>query len=169
MPSWVRTFDRTALQRLWRDSGLSAGEVARRVGLGADNPGTASQATQHARRWLEGERTPDVRYLPLLASAFGVAAHELTTRKPDQARLYDLRVWQGLSQRELAERAGLRAVRYGRIENGTVIRFHDGDAVAGALTRAFGLPEQTVRMAMFRTRDDAIAARLSEADPPTSP
>lgn len=158
MPSLARTFDPAALRRLWEGSGLTTAELAARVA-----PQRNGDAwLQQVRRWVRGDRSPDLRYLPRLAAALGVPAHALTTVRPQDARLYDLRVWAGLTQRELAERAALNPVRYARLEKGTVLRVQREAEVAAALADVLGEPVAVVALALRRTRDDAFVGRLGD-------
>lgn len=69
-------------------------------------------------RWEHQGIAPSPRRLVALAKVLGVSPWELTTITPEVATLADLRSWAGLSQAQLAERAGMVRSTYAALERG---------------------------------------------------
>ena len=108
MTEGVRSFDPAAMVRLRRARGLSHDALGERVG----------RARPNLIAWEKGPARPSPAKLVVLARALEVEPWELTTVGPADATLADLRGWAGLTQPELAERAGIARSTYSLIERG---------------------------------------------------
>lgn len=108
MGGGVETFDPAALRRLLRAQGVSVRELARRLGA----------VRQNVSDWAHGRHRPSPQALVAVAAALQVDPVALTTTPGGQARLYDLRVWAGLTQQGLAERIGVPRDTYRAMERG---------------------------------------------------
>ena len=139
-------FDPTALVRIRRERGLSQEALARRL----------RRDRLQIVRWERQGAAPSPRRLVALAKALAAAPWELTTVTPKEATLADLRAWAGLTQAELAERAGLVRTTYAALERGELPLRPD---VARQIARALGRG----------TRVADVAAAYGRSAPTPSP
>jgi transcriptional regulator with XRE-family HTH domain len=107
MTAGVKYFDAAALVRLRKARGLSQDALGARVG----------RARPNIIIWEKGRAKPSPAKLVILAEALGVEPSRLSTG-PAGAELADLRGWAGLTQQELADKAGIRRSTYSLLERG---------------------------------------------------
>lgn len=96
-PRSVRGFRPAVVRRLLQQRGWSLAQVGERLGV------SRAQVWQ----WQDGRSVPTPHNLVELAKALEVDPYELFDADPAEPSLHDLRVRQGLSAKDLAERAGL--------------------------------------------------------------
>ncbi len=145
----VRNFDPAALAEYRRHRGLSLDQLGERIGRARPNIIT----------WEKGRSAPSPPKLVALAEALGVKPWQLTTVDPRSAELADLRAWAGLSQQELADRAGVVRATYALVERAELPLRAD---VAQELARVLGRRVREVELAYRRT------ARRRQAETPPS-
>lgn len=123
----VRGFDPAALRRLRNQRGLTQAELADHMGV------ARTYAIQWERQGPDGT-APSPGNLVRLAQLLQVEPHRLTTIDPSEALLGDLRHWQGLSQAELADKAGIATSTLATIELATrPLHDRQAEAIAAAL------------------------------------
>jgi transcriptional regulator with XRE-family HTH domain len=131
-------------------AGLTQYELAQRTGTDASTIG----------KYESGGRTPYVDRLAALAAALGVTPSELTQIGFDPGRLRQLRVAAGLSQRELAARAGTDRPTIAEYESGDRAPFYDRLAM---LASALGVPPTELTQAGASTLAELrVAAGLTQ-------
>jgi len=106
--------------------------------------------------WEKGRVSPSAARLVELAQVLGIEPWQLTTRTPRSAELVDLRVWAGLTQRQLADRAGIPRSSYSVIERGGAAPSRD---VLARLAAAIGRDERELQRASRRTTARAPRGR----------
>jgi transcriptional regulator with XRE-family HTH domain len=111
----MRGFDRVALRRLRIEAGMRQADLAEATGI---------QRAQIARYEADGGPVPQLPALHALAAALGVPASQLLTVNDDEVQLADLRYLAGLTQRHVAETAGLARSTYAALERG-LLRLND--------------------------------------------
>lgn len=151
MTEGVRSFDPQALIRLRKARGLSHDALGARV----------ARARPNMIAWEKGAAKPSPGKLVGLAQALEVEPWELTTVGPDNAELADLRSWAGLTQQELADKAGIMRSTYSLLERGGLPLRSD---VAERIAKALGRDRDEVQRSYARTRGatGAAAAAASE-------
>jgi transcriptional regulator with XRE-family HTH domain len=139
----VRTFDPDALRRVLAAQNLSVQGLSGRLGA----------VRQNVSDWRHGRHRPSPATLRTLAAELDVPPQTLTTTRQGTERLYDLRVWAGLTQQQVAARLELRRDAYRAVEHGTRplsprllprladVVGQDLDATAAALRRTLSRPE----------------------------
>jgi transcriptional regulator with XRE-family HTH domain len=135
----VKSFDAAALVRLRQARGLSHDALGERVG----------RARPNMIAWEKGPAKPSPSKFVALARALEVEPWELTTVGPGTAELADLRAWAGLTQQELADKAGMTRSTYSLLERGGVPLRSD---VAERIAAAVGCQVVDVERAAARTR-----------------
>jgi transcriptional regulator with XRE-family HTH domain len=145
MTAGVKSFDPGALVRLRKARGLTQDALGARVG----------RARPNIIIWEKGRAKPTPAKLVLLAQALGVEPSRLTTG-PDGAELADLRGWAGLTQQELADRAGLRRSTYSLLERGGSQLRPD---VAERIASAVGCEVAEVEQAAVSSRRGGVTRR----------
>jgi len=99
------------LAQLRRAAGLSQSEVARRLeGL---------RREQSLGDWERERQQPQPRFVPQLASVFGVSPLELLDVDVDDPPLQALRLSAGLSPEDLESLTGISRTTYSRLESGS--------------------------------------------------
>jgi DNA-binding XRE family transcriptional regulator len=78
-----------------------------------------------------------------LARALDAAPWELTTVRPEEATFADLRCWAGLTQAQLAERAGLAPTTYAALERHELLLRPE---VTRRIARALGKSTKTAEV-----------------------
>ena len=151
MTEGVRSFDPAAMVRLRRARGLSHDALGERVG----------RARPNLIAWEKGPARPSPAKLVVLARALEVEPWELTTVGPAEATLADLRGWAGLTQPELAERAGIARSTYSLIERGGLALRPD---TAERIAVVLGVDVGEVERAHARS----VPAPAEEPAPPSS-
>lgn len=143
----VRGFDPTALARVRKARGLSQEALGAAVGRARTNiiPWERSAGD-----------TPSPRNLVLLAQVLDVRPWELTTVDPETAELADLRTWAGLTQRELADAAGIPRSSYSLLERGGLPLHADA---AERIAAELGRTVEEVQRAYERSRAGADSRR----------
>ena len=144
----VRSFDPDALARLRKARGLSLDALGERVG----------RARPNLIKWESGTEPPSPPKLVELARALEVESWELTRVRPQAAELEDLRVWAGLTRRDLAARAGIRRPTYSEIERGSAPLPAEA---AAALAAALGCDVAQVERAYRRVARRASAKPIA--------
>ncbi|MGQ0744927.1 MAG: helix-turn-helix domain-containing protein [Acidimicrobiales bacterium] len=134
----VRNFDPAALAHVRRRRGLSLAQLGERIGRARPNIIT----------WEKGRSAPSPSKLVALAEALGVRPWQLTTVNRREAELSDLRAWAGLTQQQLADRAGLVRATYALVERAELPLRED---VAQQLGRVLGHSVREVESAYART------------------
>ncbi len=131
------------LARLRRAADLSQPEVARRLeGL---------RREQNLGDWERERQQPQPRFIPLLASVFGVNPLELLDVDVDDPPLQALRLAAGLSLVELESLTGISRTTYYRLESGS--RKGELDPVtATALAGSLKVDVERVARAAQRSR-----------------
>jgi transcriptional regulator with XRE-family HTH domain len=135
----VKSFDPAALVRIRKARRLSHDALGERVG----------RARPNMIAWEKGPAKPSPSKLVALARALEVEPWELTTVGPGTAELADLRGWAGLTQQELADKAGMTRSTYSLLERGGVPLRSD---VAERIAAAVGRKVVEVERAAARTR-----------------
>ena len=125
------------MARLRKKRGLSFDELGRR--LNRHRPDIIA--------WEMGRAAPSPSKLVALAAVIEVDPSELTRTSPARAQLVDLRGWAGLTQAELARRAGLPRPTYALLERGRLVLRPE---VAARLAEALGRDVDEVERAARR-------------------
>jgi transcriptional regulator with XRE-family HTH domain len=137
----VPTFDPQLLRRRRAAAGLTQEQLAVAAELDAT-------AVSH---YEAGRRRPDAAVLRRLAAALEVAVADLLRTEPaagEAPSLSTLRRQAGLSQAEVAERLGIRANTYSKIERGATGLI--APARVAALAGMFGVGDSEVLAALRR-------------------
>lgn len=117
----LETFDRRLFAEFLADSGKTRNAVAAQCGVG--------KAT--IAHWLSGRSKPSPLVTPRLAAALGVGVLELSGKTLAIADLVDLRFIHGLTAREAAQCAGLKASHLQTLEEAVTMPRQDHlDALA---------------------------------------
>ena len=127
------------MARLRKKRGLTLDELSRR--LNRQRPNVIA--------WEKGRASPSPPKLVALAEALDVEPSELTRISRGRAQLVDLRGWAGMTQAELARRAGLPRPTYALLERGGLPLRPD---VAARLAEALGRDVDEVERAAERGR-----------------
>ncbi len=110
----VRNFNPTALRQARQAAGLRQVDLAEQLGVARTN------YVRFETGQTDRSNAPNPATLRAIAEIVGVKPHELTTTRPDQQTLRDLREYAGLTQRDVANTLGFAATRsYADIEHGT--------------------------------------------------
>ena len=141
-------FDPARLRAHRLAAGLTQDRLAARVGV----------VTARIGDWERGRFRPTPASLTRLAAALGTSPAELQT-PTDIPTLAELRGNAGLTQRQLADRAGLTPGAYAYLELGATTLHR---LAAGALAAALGLDPDTVAAAHARA---AATRRRTEPRP----
>jgi transcriptional regulator with XRE-family HTH domain len=133
----VPGFDGRRLRARREQAGLSVSELARRAGV----------SPQDVSRYESGTMTPGPDRLAALATALGAAPLELVEPEVLGHGLKALRAAAGLTQADLAKRAGpdMTVSRLKSLELGKVRRLPHADAAA--LAAALGTTPEAIRAA----------------------
>lgn len=108
------------------------------------------------RRWERGDGTPEIPVLVQVLSVIGVEIDEVICIPRDERYPGDWRTLLGLTQPQLAAKAGISTIMLGRIERGQVWPLH-GESIA-RLAHELGIDVAELRRCYERARSRPIGS-----------
>ncbi|QHE72939.1 helix-turn-helix domain-containing protein [Rhodococcus sp. WAY2] len=132
-------FQPHALELARTAAGMSRTTLARALGV---DPSTI-------HNWETSRSHPEPEHLARITEELGISLDRLVVVPRNRRVLADLRILAGLTQRQVAYRAGVSTTTIGKIERGEASL---SDRHAAALADALGLDERTIRAAYLRNR-----------------
>lgn len=101
--------------------------------------------------WERGVMTPRPNLMPKIAAAVGMDALEFLAADPASPTLEDMRLASGLTMQAVADRLGMRQLRYRNVEIGATRRDPEPQVI-DSLATIFAVPAVTVRRAIDAAR-----------------
>ncbi|MEU2004712.1 helix-turn-helix domain-containing protein [Rhodococcus sp. NPDC019627] len=132
-------FQPRALEVARTAAGLSRGALSRALGV---DPSTI-------HKWETSRSHPEPEHLTRITETLGIPLDRLLVVPRNRQVLADLRILAGLTQRQVANRAGISTTTIGKIERGEASL---SDRHAAALADVLCVDERTIRAAYLRNR-----------------
>ena len=104
--------------------------------------------------WERGAEQPSPRFIPALATLYGVSPLDLLVGDPQHPTISALRLAAGLTREDLWSRAQVSKMTYHRIDRGVGVRETD-PSVVRAIGRILGLTEHAISDAIREARRHA--------------